>query len=70
MTDAAPDAAPPPNGSDAPTGPGIRVLAQFIRDLSFENPRARRRSWDGSLGLLVAERLRAGAVPHSARAAG
>jgi preprotein translocase subunit SecB len=22
------------------TGPGIRILAQFIRDLSFENPRA------------------------------
>jgi preprotein translocase subunit SecB len=41
MTDIASDAAPPPqNGSDAPTGPGIRVLAQFIRDLSFENPRA------------------------------
>ncbi|MDB5459572.1 MAG: protein-export protein SecB [Caulobacteraceae bacterium] len=41
MTDAAPDAAEPSsNGSDAPTAPGIRVLAQFIRDLSFENPRA------------------------------
>jgi preprotein translocase subunit SecB len=41
MTDAAPDAAAPPqNGSDASAGPGIRVLAQFIRDLSFENPRA------------------------------
>jgi preprotein translocase subunit SecB len=39
MTDAAPEA-PPTNGSDAPSGPGIRVLAQFIRDLSFENPRA------------------------------
>ncbi len=25
---------------DPPSGPGIRVLAQFIRDLSFENPRA------------------------------
>jgi preprotein translocase subunit SecB len=23
-----------------PEGPGIRILAQFIRDLSFENPRA------------------------------
>jgi len=23
-----------------PTGPGIRVVAQFVRDLSFENPRA------------------------------
>ena len=39
MTDAAPDA-PSSNGSDIPSGPGIRVLAQFIRDLSFENPRA------------------------------
>ena len=39
MTDAAPDAADlPSNGSAQP--PGIRVLAQFIRDLSFENPRA------------------------------
>jgi len=27
-----------PNGADA--GPGMRILAQFIRDLSFENPRA------------------------------
>ena len=40
MTDAAPDAAEPTNGAVAPQGPGIRVLAQFIRDLSFENPRA------------------------------
>jgi preprotein translocase subunit SecB len=42
MTDAAPDVpALPQNGADeAPAGPGIRVLAQFIRDLSFENPRA------------------------------
>ncbi len=39
MTDAAPDdaASPPTDGS---AGPGIRVLSQFIRDLSFENPRA------------------------------
>ncbi|HEX4180440.1 MAG TPA: protein-export chaperone SecB [Caulobacteraceae bacterium] len=29
------------NGDGAiPTPPGIRVLAQFVRDLSFENPRA------------------------------
>jgi preprotein translocase subunit SecB len=41
MTDAAPDAADlPSNGSDTRQPPGIRVLAQFIRDLSFENPRA------------------------------
>lgn len=31
-----------PAGEGAPQagGPGIRILAQFIRDLSFENPRA------------------------------
>ncbi|NBU28474.1 MAG: hypothetical protein EBS42_09805, partial [Caulobacteraceae bacterium] len=28
------------NGAGDLTGPGIRVLAQFTRDLSFENPRA------------------------------
>jgi preprotein translocase subunit SecB len=29
------------DGADAQgAGPGIRILAQFIRDLSFENPRA------------------------------
>jgi len=33
--DAAGPAEPPP-----PSGPQLRVLAQFIRDLSFENPRA------------------------------
>ena len=33
--------APLPNGGeDQPAAPGIRVLAQYIRDLSFENPRA------------------------------
>lgn len=32
------DSQPMMNGAD--TGPGIRILAQFIRDLSFENPRA------------------------------
>ena len=38
MTDT--DAAgPETNGAGAPE-PGIRILAQFIRDLSFENPRA------------------------------
>jgi preprotein translocase subunit SecB len=39
MTDAAPDALPQ-NGSEVPAAPAVRVLAQFIRDLSFENPRA------------------------------
>jgi preprotein translocase subunit SecB len=38
MTDAAP--APEETLDEAESGPGIRVLAQFIRDLSFENPRA------------------------------
>lgn len=42
MTDA--DAAPPATGNGQGNGveaaPGIRILAQFIRDLSFENPRA------------------------------
>ena len=35
------DAAGQENGADIGlTDPGIRILAQFIRDLSFENPRA------------------------------
>ena len=33
-------AGPVENGAGDLTGPGIRVLAQFTRDLSFENPRA------------------------------
>ena len=33
------DTAAPANGA-APAEPGIRILAQFIRDLSFENPLA------------------------------
>jgi preprotein translocase subunit SecB len=36
MTDAAPEA--PLSGPPA-QGPGIRILAQFVRDLSFESPR-------------------------------
>ena len=44
MTDAAsPDAntaAPAPNGVETPPGPGFRILAQYVRDLSFENPKA------------------------------
>ena len=28
------------NGSEAPGQPGIRILAQYIKDLSFESPRA------------------------------
>jgi preprotein translocase subunit SecB len=38
MTDVAPELSG--NGASLPTGPAIRVLSQFIRDLSFENPRA------------------------------
>jgi preprotein translocase subunit SecB len=38
MTDAAPDEVTANGAAGEP--PGIRVLAQFIRDLSFENPRA------------------------------
>jgi preprotein translocase subunit SecB len=40
MTDADITAGSGPNGADAAVPPGIRILAQFIRDLSFENPRA------------------------------
>jgi preprotein translocase subunit SecB len=42
MTDTDTSAAPSPgNGDDAANAqPGIRILAQFVRDLSFENPRA------------------------------
>ncbi len=35
MTDVVPDAPTP-----APDGPRINILAQFLRDFSFENPRA------------------------------
>jgi preprotein translocase subunit SecB len=38
MTDLPPNGAAGPDG--APDAPGLRILAQFIRDLSFENPRA------------------------------
>ena len=40
MTDAAPESKPEDNAGPSAQGPAIRVLAQFIRDLSFENPRA------------------------------
>ena len=39
MTDLPTDGPVGPNGG-AETPPGIQILAQFIRDLSFENPRA------------------------------
>ncbi len=38
MTDAMPDAPNPAQGQ--PAVPGFRILAQYVRDLSFENPRA------------------------------
>lgn len=41
MTDTPPDAPPPgpfPGGETPP--PAIRILAQYVKDLSFENPRA------------------------------
>ena len=38
MTDTPPEA--PPATSDEVNPPGIRVLAQFVRDFSFENPSA------------------------------
>ena len=45
MTDAAPPsdantAAPADNGPQGPAGPGFRIVAQFVKDLSFENPKA------------------------------
>ena len=43
MTDIDAGAGATENGAEAALGadgPGIRILAQFIRDLSFENPRA------------------------------
>lgn len=42
MTDVDAGAAPTPEDAiqPAPEGPQLRILAQFIRDLSFENPRA------------------------------
>ncbi len=41
MTDFSSEIAPPGgNGADGAVQPGIRILAQFIRDLSFESPHA------------------------------
>lgn len=39
-TDAGAAAQDQQENGEAVEGPGIRILAQFIRDLSFENPRA------------------------------
>jgi preprotein translocase subunit SecB len=38
--DAGPDSSQGAQNGQTSEGPGIRILAQFIRDLSFENPRA------------------------------
>lgn len=40
MTDATPAPANPTEGAGAPPAPGFRILAQYVRDLSFENPKA------------------------------
>lgn len=45
MTDAASDTpaadtSAPQEGAAPPPGPGFRILAQYVRDLSFENPKA------------------------------
>jgi len=47
MTDVAPSSDPSTNGqapgpgqTQGQQGPGFRVLAQYVRDLSFENPKA------------------------------
>ncbi len=40
MTDIDAGAASPQENGAATAPPGIRILAQFVRDLSFENPRA------------------------------
>lgn len=45
MTDAAPPAdakpaAPAADAAQGPQGPGFRIVAQYVKDLSFENPKA------------------------------
>ena len=45
MTDAAPPsdantAAPADGAPQGPQGPGFRIVAQYVKDLSFENPKA------------------------------
>jgi preprotein translocase subunit SecB len=45
MTDAAPPsdaktAAPADTAPQGPPGPGFRIVAQYVKDLSFENPKA------------------------------
>ena len=42
MTDAVPptDAIPTDAAPQGPQGPGFRIVAQYVKDLSFENPKA------------------------------
>ena len=40
MTDIDAGAGAPQENGQGADGPGIRILAQFVRDFSFENPRA------------------------------
>lgn len=42
MTDATPPADPqaPEGAPNETTGPGFRILAQYLKDMSFENPKA------------------------------
>jgi preprotein translocase subunit SecB len=44
MTDAAPPSDPatgaPDPAAPGPQGPGFRIVAQYVKDLSFENPKA------------------------------
>jgi preprotein translocase subunit SecB len=40
MTDVSPADANGSNPTNTPPAPGFRILAQFVRDLSFENPKA------------------------------
>ena len=40
MTDVTPDTAPDQPATDQNAPGGFRILAQFVRDLSFENPKA------------------------------
>ena len=40
MTDAAPSSDAKTAAPQAPAGPGFRIVAQYVKDLSFENPKA------------------------------
>ena len=40
MTDVTPDTNPQTPDQEGPRTPGFRILTQYVKDLSFENPRA------------------------------